>query len=43
MKTKLRSGWVLVLLCTVLFFYGFYIGGVQLVLSGVSSECVQLA
>ena len=25
MKTKLRPGWVLALLCTVLFFYGFYL------------------
>ena len=25
MKTKLRPGWVLTLLCTVLFFYGFYL------------------
>ena len=24
MKTKLHPGWVLALLCTVLFFYGFY-------------------
>lgn len=43
MKTKLRPGWVLVLLCTVLFFYGFYLGGVQLVISEVSREYGQNA
>ena len=43
MKTKLRPGWVLALLCTVLFFYGFYLGGVQLVISGVSREYGQNA
>lgn len=43
MKTKLRSGWVLALLCTVLFFYGFYLGGVQLVISEVSREYGQNA
>ena len=36
MKTKLHPKWVLALLCTVLFFYGFYLGGVQLVISEVS-------
>ena len=43
MKTKLRPGWVLALLCTVLFFYGFYLGGVQLVISEVSREYGQNA
>ena len=43
MKTKLRPGWVLTLLCTVLFFYGFYLGGVQLVISEVSREYGQNA
>ena len=43
MKTKLRPGWVLARLCTVLFFYGFYLGGVQLVISGVSREYGQNA
>ena len=43
MKTKLRLGWVLALLCTVLFFYGFYLGGVQLVISEVSREYGQNA
>ena len=42
-ETKLRPGWVLALLCTVLFFYGFYLGGVQLVISGVSREYGQNA
>ena len=43
MKTKLCPGWVLALLCTVLFFYGFYLGGVQLVISEVSREYGQNA
>ena len=43
MKTKLRPGWMLALLCTVLFFYGFYLGGVQLVISEVSREYGQNA
>ena len=43
MKTKLHPGWVLALLCTVLFFYGFYLGGVQLVISEVSREYGQNA
>ena len=43
MKTKLRPKWVLALLCTVLFFYGFYLGGVQLVISEVSREYGQNA
>ena len=43
MKTKLRPGWVLALLCAVLFFYGFYLGGVQLVISEVSREYGQNA
>ena len=38
MRGRLRPGWVLALLCTVLFFYGFYLGGVQLVISEVSRE-----
>ena len=43
MKTKLHPKWVLALLCTVLFFYGFYLGGVQLVISEVSREYGQNA
>ena len=43
MKTKLHPGWVLALLCAVLFFYGFYLGGVQLVISEVSREYGQNA
>ena len=43
MKTILRPGWVLALLCAVLFFYGFYLGGVQLVISEVSREYGQNA
>ena len=43
MKTKLCPGWVLAPLCTVLFFYGFYLGGVQLVISEVSREYGQNA
>ena len=36
MKRKFHPRWVLTVLCTVLFFYGFYLGGVQLVISEVS-------
>ena len=36
MKRQVHSRWVLTVLCTVLFFYGFYLGGVQLVISKVS-------
>lgn len=43
MKTKLHPRWVLALLCAVLFFYGFYLGGVQLVISEISREYGQNA
>ena len=36
MKRKFHPRRVLTVLCTVLFFYGFYLGGVQLVISEVS-------
>ena len=36
MKRQFHPRWVLTVLCTVLFFYGFYLGGVQLVISEVS-------
>lgn len=36
MKRQVHPWWVLTVLCTVLFFYGFYLGGVQLVISEVS-------
>lgn len=36
MKRLVHPRWVLTVLCTVLFFYGFYLGGVQLVISEVS-------
>ena len=42
-KTRLHPRWVLALLCAVLFFYGFYLGGVQLVISEVSREYGQNA